>query len=373
MKSELGVTFVSIVLTTLICLAFQLLTFSDKFGPQTQISSNLLGKNTFQSQINLKDTDFSRENCTNLLHDGFWRNPGAGEQINSYSFNGNRSMVWEPGKSVNCDWVVYTWPKMAQCFESASKTFNTSGSDRSILRVIGDSRGRQYFSAIHALLTGSDQIYDSVSSKKDNTLSIFNFTISQKWLNKLQTKTEKMKIYLKENSASAYLTIIPAMTLHPIFTSGFERTAQGFATIQNGTLQKENIDKEMILWRDFLMPLLQEEIVDSGKIFIIVLPEMIQPEVFEFDSRRNRLITEFGVFLGNLVGDSARHGRIFLMDVNLKTYVSMNGSFMLPDRIHLVKKDQVYRMPPALKVNVNLIMNVVCNRFLNKEPGVCCG
>lgn len=150
-----------------------------------------------------------------------------------------------------------------------------------------------------------------------------------------------MKIYLKENSASAYLTIIPAMTLHPIFTSGFERTAQGFATIQNGTLQKENIDKEMILWRDFLMPLLQEEIVDSGKIFIIVLPEMIQPEVFEFDSRRNRLITEFGVFLGNLVGDSARHGRIFLMDVNLKTYVSMNGSFMLPDRIHLVKKDQV--------------------------------
>ena len=144
MKSELGVTFVSIVLTTLICLAFQLLTFSDKFGPQTQISSNLLGKNTFQSQINLKDTDFSRENCTNLLHDGFWRKPGAGEQINSYSFNGNRSMVWEPGKSVNCDWVVYTWPKMAQCFESVSKTFNTSGSDRSILRVIGDSRGRQY-------------------------------------------------------------------------------------------------------------------------------------------------------------------------------------------------------------------------------------
>jgi len=126
MKSELGVTFVSIVLTTLICLAFQLLTFSDKFGPQSQISSNLLEKKITRKQTNnqLKYTDFSRENCTNLLNDGSWRKPGAEKNINSYSFNGNRSMVWEPGKSVKCDWVVYTWPKMAQCFEIASKTFN---------------------------------------------------------------------------------------------------------------------------------------------------------------------------------------------------------------------------------------------------------
>jgi len=114
-----------------------------------------------------------------------------------------------------------------------------------------------------------------------------------------------MKIYLKEKSASAYLTIIPAMTLHPIFTSGFERTTQGFATLKNGTLQTENIDKEKTLWRDLLMPLLQKETVDSGKIFIIVLPEMIKPEVFEFDARRNRLITEFGKFLRKLVRQSA--------------------------------------------------------------------
>merc|ERR1712110_244259 len=85
-----------------------------------------------------------REKCTNLLHDGHWRKPDTVEKINSYSFNGNRSIVWEPGELVKCKWIVYSWTEMARCFEIASKTFGVSGSNRSILRVIGDSRGRQY-------------------------------------------------------------------------------------------------------------------------------------------------------------------------------------------------------------------------------------
>lgn len=48
--------------------------------------------------------------CTNLLHDGAWRIPR--EEVSSYSFRGNQSMVWEPGASVGCDWHVYNWTEM---------------------------------------------------------------------------------------------------------------------------------------------------------------------------------------------------------------------------------------------------------------------
>ena len=58
------------------------------------------------------------------------------------------------------------------------------------------------------------------------------------------------------------------------------------------------------------------------------------------------------------------NNKIFRMTVTRKTVVGLDGQYMLPDRAHLIRKDSEHEIPPAMKANLNLILNFMCNRVL---------
>ena len=110
--------------------------------------------------------------------------------------------------------------------------------------------------------------------------------------------------------------------------------------------------------------------LDTTTIFMDSEP--IKPEKFSLDPKRNELMDVYHKGLSRLIPDEGIDGKIFRMKVNLKTIKSTDGSYMLPDRYHILKKDATIDYPPAMTANLNIILNFMCNDFIKPVDSMCC-
>jgi len=219
------------------------------------------------------------------------------------------------------------------------------------------------------MMTGSDQVHDSAQGQKDNQLDIFGYKVDQKWLTKVKSKLLKPQI---DADGANWLYVIPSMVLHPLWLSGSELLPDVYERLKDGTEQTARMEEIFRTWENEVLSYLVDRANSTNEIFIILSAELIKPELYKLDAHRNQLIQKYNKFLKSLIPRHGIAGKIFLMTVNLSTYRSMDGGYMMPDRIHLVKKDRTRRIPPAIKVNVNLILNLACNRILRPADATCC-
>ena len=111
------------------------------------------------------------------------------------------------------------------------------------------------------------------------------------------------------------------------------------------------------------------KILKMSCFFLIFCP---RPNLHAFDGKRNELIQMYNERLAILVPENGIDGKIFRMSVNQETVKAPNGAYMLPDRLHLMKKDQQVDNPPTMKANINLILNFMCNNVIKPSDSTCC-
>ena len=134
------------------------------------------------------------------------------------------------------------------------------------------------------------------------------------------------------------------------------------ATFRTGHYTRGHLIDELRFWSKYAT-------------IIILEAEPISPEIHPLDARRNKYINAHNRLLRKLIPKSGLDGRIFRISANRKVVKHPNGKYMLPDRIHLQKKDEPRVTPPTLLTNINIIANFLCNRFqqnANKRD-LCCG
>ena len=128
--------------------------------------------------------------------------------------------------------------------------------------------------------------------------------------------------------------------------------------------------KEYSDWtREVKLPLIKK--LDT-KFSILMDPEPIMPMIYEWDERRNSYMEKYLDSIEKLIPKTGLFGRIFRMTVTRKTIIGMNGEYMLPDRSHLVSKDKEKVIPPAMKANLNIIFNFLCNNLMKFNDTFCC-
>ena len=132
-------------------------------------------------------------------------------------------------------------------------------------------------------------------------------------------------------------------------------------TIRTGAYTRGHLINELKFWSKYANILILEA-------------EPISPEINPLDARRNKYIKAHNRLLRKLIPKSGLDGRIFRISANTKVVKHPNGEYMLPDRIHLQKKDEPRVTPPTLLTNINIMANFLCNRYQRnaKKRDLCC-
>ena len=163
---------------------------------------------------------------------------------------------------------------------------------------------------------------------------------------------------------------------YPITMTGIETKDKTLADKLRNTnyLQDEFLEAKRE-FKDTLLPFLLELTNKNKKITVLLLEaEQILPEKFEFDQQRNFYIRRYNGLLRALIPDTGIIGKnIYRMSLTNKVILGEYGEYLLPDRIHLARKDKPTVTPPTLLTNMNAMFNLLCNRFFeDEEKSYCC-
>ena len=203
------------------------------------------------SQVNYSNLTY----CSNILHYGHWEEPQANELSHEFQqlLAGNRSMIWKlDSDKTGCHLHYYSWVEAYQCFDTVNKLkenklkgfMKSYGFDDKVndilIRMVGDSRIRQYFVTLLAFLEGKNTVYDSAENS-----GVPEGTTERDRLNKYdKTLVEtafKAKILLKDvrtpgvngrimNAAlntdkAKFFNMISSLVMHTVYMSGAERNS----------------------------------------------------------------------------------------------------------------------------------------------------
>ena len=87
---------------------------------------------------------------------------------------------------------------------------------------------------------------------------------------------------------------------------------------------------------------------------------------------RNKYIRKFNQLIDETIPNSGYGDKIFKISANLEALKSPTGSYLLPDGCHLAeKKVGNIVIAPTIMLNINLMLNLVCNRF-ESDASLCC-
>ena len=120
-----------------------------------------------------------------------------------------------------------------------------------------------------------------------------------------------------------------------------------------------------------MLPRLQ----NTAAISIIPFEEPIMPELtdsWSYDSERNKYIRSVNRALANIIPRTGIDNKIFTLSITRKTVVNQNGIYMMPDRRHIIDKNHEVRIPPAMKANLNILLNFLCNAVIKPSSSACC-
>lgn len=339
---------------------------------QTKMPEKQNQENTRHQAWLKLDAKLQKE-CVNILTNGHWYEPKDDlEQTYSNHLNGDKTMQWVTSDRSHCRLHDYTWMEALQCFKTVNSKSYNNNTESALIEIYGDSRARQVYSSMIAILAGSETVYDNADNWRNfykdwsANRTIFNFKISQYYAMDMVGKSRIQKA-VKNNHAS-WLNLIPAMTLHPLVMSGKEQNPEKYELLKNGSVQLAGIMNTLDYLENTMIPDLLE--LDTTTIFMDSEP--IWPEKFSLDGKRNELIEVYHEGVGRLIPEEGLQGKIFRMSVNVKTVVAKNGIYMLPDGKHLIKKDTEVEHPPPMKANLNLILNFMCNDVVKPLDSTCC-
>lgn len=313
--------------------------------------------------------------CVNILHDGYWEKPD--HVVSDESLAGNSNMIWRAGESCDCSLHYYKFEEAVECLSKINSDFTEISLQNpsqnlsapfDLIKIIGDSRGRQIFAAFSAFLTGSSTVYDNPEENTHNGhRNIFGVNLNYRHAVDLR-KNGSMQKEAWQINVPKLLNLETLPILHLLTMSGKE----------NSKNFKEMIAKHPILdtvknyldWtKNVKLPMIKEL---NTKFTILMDPEPIMPNVYQLDETRNKYMLRYLEMLDKMMPRNGFEDRIFRMTVTRKTVVSITGNYMLPDRAHLILKDKERTLPPAMKANLNIILNFVCNRRMGMSDEVCC-
>ena len=173
--------------------------------------------------------------CFGLLHEGIWRQnpldfvPRFNSTLN-VSLAGNASLTWTGPSS--CEYKIYEPSSLKTCL---SKNYPR-------VQIIGDSRARQYWSAMKPLLADDVEenfvMFDSAwNMPKENSL-VVNSTgliVNQAWVDKFRVPAFRTKLGVKpmmrkrlviNEDEAPDVIIMTALILHTITQFGIEDSAR---------------------------------------------------------------------------------------------------------------------------------------------------
>ena len=132
------------------------------------------------------DANLQKE-CVNILTNGHWYEPKDDlEQTYSNHLNGDKTMQWVTSDRSHCRLHDYTWMEALQCFKTVNSKSYNNNTESALIEIFGDSRARQVYSSLIAILAGSETVYDNADNWRNfykdwsANRTIFNFKISLK-------------------------------------------------------------------------------------------------------------------------------------------------------------------------------------------------
>ena len=204
-------------------------------------------------------------------------------------------------------------------------------------------------------------VLDSAKFPKNNIIVTNSLKIRQKWINHYEKFS---KVVGDIRTEKPEVIIITSLILHPLTMTGWERKSNITAEEIIDAAERADITAKNAL------SIIMNVAKSIGAKVLILEAEPVKPEVEKFDSLRNELIDKHNVVLEKLIPDEGIDGTLFRLSMNLKS-VNIDGAFMLPDRIHLIKKDIPRKTPPAMLANLNTIFNFLCNKY-DSNANLCC-
>ena len=100
------------------------------------------------------------------------------------------------------------------------------------------------------------------------------------------------------------------------------------------------------------------------------MPELTN--VWSYDKARNGYIRSVNKALAKAIPRTGLDNKVFTLSVTTKTVKTNEGVYMMPDRKHIVEKNEEVRIPPAMKANLNIILNFMCNAVIKPSLDACC-
>lgn len=294
--------------------------------------------------------------------------------------SGNNLIKWEydPTKS-DSGLKIYTTQEIKSCLSTYFLN----------ILLIGDSRTRQYYSALKSLLQNSYVMFDSAwQIKKYNLDQLDNLLIRQDWIVKYSAGQATYNLgpnakKSKNLNFQPNLIIISNVILHYFYMSGLETSNLTiYQKLNQSNFWPQTMETAQLHFQEFFNNFLSAQFLmkdkskmDSNPVqnarhmiqeskcstsIIILAAELIQPEVEKFDHQRNIYIQKFNSFVEHFVQEK-NNSRVKFIKFNLQTYQGLHqGEYLLPDRFHLAKKDNYYVIPSPLLVNFNFIFNLLC-------------
>ena len=346
--------------------------------------TNILNHGKWQYQPNyheiIKSGNSSIQNQIQKIKDSFYNTNLTDPQ--SINLGYNNLLKWNSifGGRKLCDVNFYKTSQVKSCL----KEYNS-------IQIIGDSRARQYFSALKSILQNNFLMFDSAwqmpasnyleaQELSQDGSSPHPIKIHQAWVRHAsQLPSFWSRRYTDHNyttTESPKLFIITAMILHALTMSGREdQDEKLLKSMKNGTFFVETFSKVEKEFREIFFPFIVERAEVDGAIVILLSAEGIYPEIKMFDKERNFYIKKYNDLMVEEVRKYEKEksnnpkkskSKIFLMTVNRKiSKCPTNDCYLLPDRFHLAKKDRPYAIPVTILSNLNILFNLACNRYLN--------
>ena len=355
-------------------------------------------------------------------------NPNTTEGV---SFGGNKVLQWKLDSGVSkCGYKIYQLPEIKMCLNNHYNKIQIFGDSRgrqyfsSIRPILGLLDAESNNSNQTTLYPGSKKMIDDPFIMFDSAWnfpnenrevwnsdnSSFNVWIDQSWsrrstqverdwykrypesVNSEFTKGRRLyeryhkwnnkwrrPVYHYNLDQMPNLVILPAMILHPMTMSGTEDRGEEYLSLFTENITNPFLESEyreaVEHFKEQCFPFIKFLLTQNPNIkFIILEGEYILPEIFEYDHHRNFYIRKYNNMLRSLIPDDGIDDQIYRLSVNtINIYGQKPGDYLLPDRVHLARKDMASVTPVTLLTNWNVMFNLLCNRYLGEEQeDLCC-
>lgn len=131
-----------------------------------------------------------KHQCINILHNGHWNKikksaykRGILPEYDPHHLNGNKTMEWVASDDSHCHLHDYIWTEAVSCFKKVNKYHFNDDLSRPLIKIIGDSRARQMFMSLEAIIDGETTVFDNADpnwrDKWSTNSTHFNFRLSQ--------------------------------------------------------------------------------------------------------------------------------------------------------------------------------------------------